>query len=305
MKLDDIKQQGYILALFIRDDGERFLLGTGAYQFKENQLHFIANTFENDIVEVQGNDGILLAGQVRRAAVQPFDGYIAEACITREQVEQYRRDFIAFFRKNHYYKVIYVFNNGSAIKREKGFIVDAPEVKELYQIIPQYHVALNFEDINYYSYAEDAEGQEIYGQSIKVRRASGAQSGGLIWDGVGVVWDGVGATWSESEGGSVVDVLINSIDVIYPVWEVTGPAVNPQISILTTGTTLGYSGTVAEGQTLTVDMINKTATLNGLSVINDINGDWVNLKPGNNKIVYTTDNADAPDCTLRWQEILG
>ena len=58
MDVKDIKTMCYILTLFIRDDGERFLLGSGRYEFKEKQLHFSANTMANDVVEVQGNDGI-------------------------------------------------------------------------------------------------------------------------------------------------------------------------------------------------------------------------------------------------------
>ena len=181
MNLNEIEAQGFILALFIRDDGERFLLGTGAYQFLDSQLHFTANSFANDVVEVQGNDGVFFAGQVRRANTQAFDGYIGDADTPREDIENYRRQFIAFFRKNYYYTVVYVFNNGSAIKRQKGFIVDAPEVKELYQIYPQYHIALNFEDVNYYQYNENDEGIEQFGKSATITLAEDSNTGGLIW----------------------------------------------------------------------------------------------------------------------------
>lgn len=181
MNLNEIEAQGFILALFIRDDGERFLLGTGAYQFLDSQLHFTANSFANDVVEVQGNDGVYFAGQVRRANTQAFDGYIGDADVPREDIENYRRQFIAFFRKNYYYTVVYVFNNGSAIKRQKGFIVDAPEVKELYQIYPQYHIALNFEDVNYYQYNENDEGIEQFGKSAIITLAEDSNTGGLIW----------------------------------------------------------------------------------------------------------------------------
>lgn len=181
MNLNEIEAQGFILALFIRDDGQRFLLGTGAYQFLDSQLHFTANSFANDVVEVQGNDGVYFAGQVRRANTQAFDGYIGDADTPREEIENYRRQFIAFFRKNYYYTVVYVFNNGSAIKRQKGFIVDAPEVKELYQIYPQYHIALNFEDVNYYQYNENDEGIEQFGKSALITLASDRNTGGLIW----------------------------------------------------------------------------------------------------------------------------
>ena len=117
MNLDSIETKCFILSLFIRDDGQRFLLGSGAYEFKKDQLHFAANTFQNDIVEVQGDDGTLLAGQVRRASTQVFDGYIGDATVSKSGIEEYRRDFFAFFRKNHFYTVVYIFSDGTAIQR--------------------------------------------------------------------------------------------------------------------------------------------------------------------------------------------
>lgn len=639
MNLDQIETKCFILALFIRDDDERFLLGSRAYEFLDSQLHFVANSYQNDIVEVQGNDGVMLAGQVRRGSSQPFDGYIGDSSVDRSNIEQYRQNFMKFFRKNHYYKVVYVLPDGSAIQRRQGFIVEAPEVKELYQLFPQYHISMNFEDINYYEYKEDEDGKEIYGESATLKVATSA-TGGLIWeeniqgtvsgegtnftlngtvngspvsdvqlkgdttqqtytgknllsvlsatgtdngiiwtrnvnsitvtgastntqayrfmdsgstvalpivipagtytlsrgsvtgassgqtlnfqfrdsantaivtsqrispsttsrtftlardayyfrvaieglvqntsvniayndiqleagsspssfepfvggipapnpsypqtinvvtgsqtvtvsdgdnqsqvytiglgsvelckigtyqdyiyksvndwyihkavdkiasyngetittdymsttgqlttgavvyyglatatdtqitnatlisqlealagattyngetiftvssanqlailslstigvDGGGVVWDSIGATWEEGTGGGPTMISVNSIDNVYPVWTLTGPAINPQISVLTTNTTLSYTGSITASQTLSVDMFNKTATLNGTSVIGNVSGDWVYLKPGINRVTYTTNNADAPDSTIWWQEIVG
>lgn len=187
--LAGITPKCWILALVVRDDGERLLLGDGAFEFKEKQQHFIANNYVNDTVEVQGNDGIMLAGQVRRSAAQSFDGFIADATVGGTDTETYRRQFLAFFRKNYYYTVIYIMPDGSAVKRQRGFIVDAPEVKELFRISPEYHVSLNFEDVNYYEYDENAEGEEIYSDSASIPMVN-ANSGGLVWDEYGVVWDG-------------------------------------------------------------------------------------------------------------------
>lgn len=305
MNIDQITTQCFILALFIRDDGERFLLGSGAFCFKEKQLHFEANSYANDIIEVQGNDGVLLAGQVRRSNSQPFDGYIGDATVSKQDVENYRKNFLAFFRKNHYYKVVYIFPDGTAIQRRKGFIVDAPEVKEMFQFYPEYHIALNFEDVNYYTYSEDEEGEEIYGKSASISPSAPITEGGLVWDSVGVVWDSVGATWDGAGGGGPTTVMVESIDNVYPVWELTGPAENPQLAVNTTGTTLSYSGTVTATQTLRIDMFNKTATLNGTSVIGNVYGDWLYFAPGNNRVVYVTDNADSDPSTIYWQEIVG
>lgn len=187
MAIKDVETKCYILALFIRNDGARFLLGSGAYEFKEGQQHFAANTMANDVVEVQGNDGYLLAGQVRRPGVQSFDGYVGDSSTGKPIVESLRRDFFQFFRKGYFYKVVYVFPDGSAIQRKRGFLVDAPVVQELYQIYPEYHVALNFEDINYYFYDENDEGEEIYGKSAIVGLSMA--TGGLVWDEDGAVTD--------------------------------------------------------------------------------------------------------------------
>lgn len=303
MNLDEIEKQGFILALFIRDDGQRFLLGTGAYEFKEDQLHFAANTMTNDVVEIQGNDGYMLAGQVRRPTTQVFDGYIGDASVNRPEVETYRRDFFAFFLKNHFYTVVYIFPNGSAIQRRRGFIVDCGEVKELYQIFPEYHIGMNFEDVNYYKYSEDSDGHEIYGKSATVGLSLDGY-GGLIWDEYGVVWDSYGAEWEEG-GGGVTTVSVDSIENVYPVWKVVGPTNNPTLENITTGTTISYSGNVAVGQTLVVDMLNETAKLNGTSVIGNISGKWLEFAPGNNRVSYTATNSTAPSSTIEWQEIVG
>lgn len=305
MNLDDITKKCFILALFIRDDGERFLLGSGAYEFKDGQMHFNANVFNNDVVEVQGNDGLLLAGQVRRSSKQSFDGYIGDATVAKSDIESYRRDFFAFFRKNYYYTVVYIFQDGTAIQRKRGFIVDAPEVRELFQLFPEYHIALNFEDTNYYDYQEDSEGQEIYSKIATLYASSAPTRGGLIWDNVGAVWDNVGATWEDGGGGGTNIVLVESIDNVYPIWEIRGPAVNPQIENVSAGIIFKYTGSINATQTLVVDTLSKTALLNGVNVINNISGNWLYLKPGNNRVTYSTSNADAPACILKWQEVVG
>lgn len=189
MAISGVNPKCYILALFVRDDGKRFLLGDDPYEFKDNQLHFQQNTMANDVVEVQGNDGYLLAGQVRRPGTQVFDGYVCNGINSKDEVETKRRAFLQFFRRSHFYKVIYVFPNGTAIQRKQGFLVDDPTVQELYQQYPEYHVALNFEDVNYYTYEEDDQGHEIFAKEAIVPLARGGATGGLIWDNYGVVWE--------------------------------------------------------------------------------------------------------------------
>ena len=54
-----------------------------------------------------------------------------------------------------------------------------------------------------------------------------------------------------------------------------------------------------------VDMLNKTALVNGVSMIGNISGVWCYLKPGSNKVTYTTDNVGAMPSKLLWQEVVG
>lgn len=364
MAIKGVDPKCYILALFVREDGERFLLGSGRYVFKEKQQHFQANKMANDVIEVQGNDGYLLAGQVRRPGTQDFDGYVGDGTSSKEQVEQWRRDFFKFFRKNYLYKVIYVFSDGSAIQRKRGFLVDAPTVEELYQIYPEYHVALNFEDINYYFYNEDSDGNEIYGKSAIIGLTVGT-TGGLMWDNLGAIslpyswlnpvsvsgtdiqinnqlsdevpitdlqlagdtfqqtytgknlfdvdgdfsyggnYDGAGFEWEPGGSGGDDMITVDSIDDVYPMLTIPGPVVNPTITNVTTGSVFQYNGTLSSTQKLEVDLMAKTAFLNGVSVIANVTSSSLYFKSGTNRVSYTTNNADAPDATIKWQEIVG
>lgn len=303
MAIKDITSRAWILALFIRDDGERFLLGDGAFDFSNNLQHFTANTFANDMVEVQGNDGVLLAGQVRRSASQVFEGVIGDGTMSQAQIESARRSFFAYFRKNHFYKVVYIFSDGTAVQRRKGFITEAPSVPEMWQVHPTYHVAIMFEDVNYYDYDEAPDGSEIFGKSATVPLAT-PLSGGVIWDADGAVWDGDGLTW-EAGGGGAVEITVDTVDPVAPVWEVTGVAYNPTITNLTTGETVAYSGNVLVGQKLIINLQDDTATLDGTNVLQNVTGSTITLKDGKNALIFTADNATAPASTLRWAEVVG
>ena len=301
MNLDQIATKCFILALFIRDDGQRLLLGDGYYDFNQKLQHFQANTIANDVVEIQGDNGQLLAGQVMRSGAQKFEGYIGDATTNRQTIEQKRSDFMAFFRIKHFYQVIYIFPDGTAIQRRRGYLTDAPTIPEIFQKFPEYSVALNFEDANYYEYAEDAEGNEIYANIAGIT-LNAAKRGGLIWDEFGAVSDSAGYIWEE--GGSIQNIVtVAGVDSAWPIWTVQGGAQNPTLTNITTGQTITWQGFVPAGQTLTINMAEMTADLAGANVFEYITGEWLRLAPGNNTLVYNAGNADKPS-TLSWNGVL-
>ncbi len=304
MDLADIITKGWILALFIRDDGERFLLGDGAYDFKSDLQHFQPNTIANDIVELQGTDGQLIAGQVRRSATQTFDGYIGDATKNRQTIEKYRRDFLMFFRKGFFYKIVYIFPNGEAIQRKRGYLVDAPSAPELYQIFPEYHIGLNFEDPDYYEYAEDENGDEIFANIRDILLAQ-ASEGGLIWDADGAESDSDGYIWEAGGSGGDTTITVAGVDTVRPIWDVKGPATNPTLTNITTGQTIEWQSTVPNGQTLTIDMDKRTATMAGANVFAYITGDWIELEPGNNRVSYTASGGATDPSTISWNGVVG
>lgn len=304
MNLDNITPTGFILAMFIRSDGERFLLGDGDYTFTNKQLMFSAVATANDVVELQGTNGAMLAGQVRRPTTQSFDGIIGDASKGRNDIEIARRKFLAFFRQNFSYTVVYLDTNGNASQQKLGYIVDTPEVKELYQILPNYHVALAFEDVNYYEYAEDEDGNEIYASSATIP-LTGDRYGGLMWDNDGVIWKNRGAQWEEGTDGSEVVLDLNIVGNTPVVWSIPGPVTNPQLSSTGTGDTLKYTGSVGATETLVIDTLNQTAYISGSDRTTNVSGDWLYLSPGINRISYVASTTGAPASTLKWQGVIG
>lgn len=303
MNLDQISTKCWVLALFERDDGERFLLGDGWFDFKDSQQHFQPNTIASDIVELQGADGQLLAGQVRRSTAQSFDGYIGDAITSKAETERHRQEFLRFFQVRRFYKVIYIMPDGTAIQRRRGYLTDAPSVPEIRQNTPEYHVALNFEDVNYYEYSEDDQGQEIY-SNVQTIGISSEVTGGLVWDANGAESDANGFVWEAGNSGGPTMVTNDGVAEALPVWKVPGPATNPSLTNITNGQILNFDGVVPAGQTLTVDMANQTATMAGANVFALISGDWIQLEVGTNKITYSAIGATAPS-TLSWNDIVG
>lgn len=120
--------------------------------------------------------------------------------------------------------------------------------------------------------------------------------------GGGEMWDNVGAEW-ESGAGGVQTVNIDSTQAVYPVWVVEGPCTNPTLQNNTTDTVASFDGTVASGQTLTVDFAAGVAYLNSALVTRYVSG-LVSLAPGANTVGFNSDGGSTSTSTISWNNTI-
>lgn len=183
--VSDITPKCIVMALFIRDDGERFLLGDGDYEFDSAQIHFEPNEIINDVVELQGTDGQMITGQARRSSTQTFKGYIGDQTTKPADLEKMRADFTKFFLTDHKYDVVYITNLEyyptpplpanipMCFRRSGGYLMTEPTSRFLRFSGLEYEVSLAFEDVNYYYYMEDSLTGEM-GYITNVTKSTGA-----------------------------------------------------------------------------------------------------------------------------------
>ena len=120
--------------------------------------------------------------------------------------------------------------------------------------------------------------------------------------GGGEVWDNVGSVWQEGTGGLKI-INTNTTQIIYPVWEVNGPCVNPSLQNDTTDSLAEFDGTIAQGQTLTVNFAEGTAYI-GTARVNKYLTGSVSLAPGDNTIGFNSEGGNTEECTISWNNII-
>lgn len=102
----------------------------------------------------------------------------------------------------------------------------------------------------------------------------------------------------------VVNNLGDFLDGVKPILEIPGPVTNPRIqNVNDNNRTIRIDITVNAGQTLVVDVSNKTVFLAGVDRYDTVRADneWWTLVPGNNSIVLSRSNAGASvQMNVRW-----
>lgn len=284
---------------FIRDDGETLSFdGEEIYLAEKNTLLVRANP-ATTAVEYTESDGGEMIRQRNATYTQTINGLIVAKTSTYWDLET---QLSLFFKINHTYKIVYVKKDGSMFAISDAWISMGLQIVPVpHETYSEWSIDFTIGNNGWREYSENESGQEIYANTVVLPLISAA-SGGEIWDSVGLVADSVGEEWESGHGG-VQTVNIASTQTIYPVWVVEGPCVNPKLQNNTTDTIAEFNGTVASGQTLTVDFEAGTAYLDSALVTRYVAG-IVSFAPGENVAGFNSDGGSTQESTISWNNII-
>ena len=284
---------------FIRDDGETLAFdGEEIYLAQENTLLTRPDPRTTAVEYTEANGGEMIHQQ-NTIYEQPINGLIIPKTTDYWTLVS---ELSLFFRINHNYKIVYTKKDGSMFAISNAWISSGLQIIPVpHEEYSSWNITLTIGNINWTEYSEDSEGKEIYANTVTLPLLS-AGSGGEKWDSIGLVADNVGEVWEEGAGG-VQSVSIASTQVVYPVWVVKGPCVNPLLQNNTTDTLASYDGTVASGQTLTVDFTAGVAYLDTALVTRNVTG-LVSFNPGENIAGFNSDGGATNTSTISWNNVI-
>lgn len=289
----------FYIKKFIRDDGETLSFdGEELYLAQDNTLLVRPdpNTTAVDYTEADGGEMIR---QQNTTYEQTINGLIIPKSTDYWTLTS---QLGLFFQINHTYKIVYVKIDGSMFSTNGAWISSGlqivPVPREEYSA---WSITMTIGDTGWTEYDEDSQGKEIYAHTVTLPLVT-SSAGGEIWDSVGLVSDSVGEEWENGSGGPQT-INIASTKKIYPLWTVEGPCVNPRLQNNTTDTNATFSGTVAAGQTLTVDFTSGTAYLDSALVTRYITG-TVSFLPGDNVVGFASDGGATDTSTISWNNII-
>lgn len=292
---------------FRRDDGERLNIG-GWSTFIDGATDdlFPAKALRSSTFNYAGADGGQMVKQYYEPWTLTFSGYIHRPGGALADMRA-RQELMAFFERSHYFTAVFTDRFGRMSQIREGWLSTAPSttLRSKLERGQTWSVGLTFGDPYIYEYNEDDEGNIIYAHSLSVPVYEQTTTAtGYIYTAAGYVY-GIKGYTSIGAADPTPSVNVDSVIAVSPAWVVSGLAKNPSIRNVSTNTQMTYQGTVARGQTLTVDTLNRTAFLDSANVTQYMSGDWVGLDPGINELRYTTDTSDAAASTLNWNGVIG
>lgn len=284
---------------FIRDDGQKLSFdGEQIYLAQENTLLIRPdpNTTAVSFTEADG-------GEMIRQQNNTYDQLINGIIIPKTtDYWSLTTQLSLFFKINHTYKIIYTKKDGTMFSISDAWISAGLQIVPVpHEEYSSWSITMTVGNVNWTEYTENSAGDETYANSVILPLISNTP-GGEVWDTVGQVYDSVGEEWEEGAGG-VQTINIDSTSIIYPVWVVEGPCINPSLQNNTTDTFAQYDGTVASGQTLTVDFTAGTAYLDSALVTRNITG-LVSFQPGENVVGFNSDGGDTNESTISWNNVI-
>lgn len=89
----------------------------------------------------------------------------------------------------------------------------------------------------------------------------------------------------------------------WPRLRIDGPVPNPAVTLVETGDTIRYAGTLTAGQWLDIDCGNRRVLLNGSVSVRHLvlsTGRWLAIPPGGGSVTWTADAADPAAALSAW-----
>lgn len=295
----------FYIKKIVRDDKQYLVFDQKEVYLNEENTLLVRPDIETSKVEYTEADGGEMVAQRLTTTEQAIAGLIVPKTTDYWTL---RNRLTAFFQTNHTYYIVYEKRSGETIAVGEKFKTGNAWIVENLQVPPEpredfsrWTVVLGIGTPGFQQYAEDGSGEEIYANSVPVPLLSSA-TGGRQWDSTGSVWDSTGSVWTAGDGG-IQDINVDSTTSVYPVWVVPGEAVNPTIRNNSANMEATYNGTVAAGQTLSVDFASGVATLDGVVVTRNLSGS-IKLQPGANLIAFETDSGTTQESTIKWNNFI-
>lgn len=283
----------------IRDDGEQLEFDGEEILLAEKNTLLVRPDPSTTAVEYTEADGGEMVRQRNAIYNQTINGLIVPKISGYWALSS---KLGKFFKVNKTYQIVYIKSDMTMFKVENAWISSGLQIIPVpYEEYSEWNITFAIGNPNWFEYAEDSGGSEIYSNNVILPLLT-ANAGGEIWDAVGLSSDNVGEEWEKGAGG-VQTVNIASTQAIYPVWTVVGPCVNPTLQNNTTDTVAEYDGTVASGQTLVVDFAEGVARLNTALVTRNVSG-LVSLAPGENTLGFNSNGGTTETSTISWNNII-
>lgn len=285
---------------FIRDDGQTLVFDGVEIYLAETNILLARPDPETTAVNYTEADGGEMVRQKNSLFEQTVNGIIVPKTSDYWALVS---KLTGFFQINHTYKIIYVRKDGSMFSASNAWISAGLQVVPVPdESYSGWSLTFMLGDQYWRQYAENGAGEEVFSNTVTLPLISSSQ-GGEYWDSVGEKWDAVGGEWEAGSGG-VQSVSIDSVTKVYPVWVVNGPCVDPVLQNNTTDTVATYDGTVAEGQTLTVNFETGVAHLDTALVTRNVTG-LVSFVPGDNMVGFNSEGGSTETSTISWNNIIG